>query len=347
MRPLRALIVACAALALPAVNAATASSGAATPADVAARDRIEVLQFESGDPPSFEAIIAGAPFPRLTLTGTLYRPDDRGDGRGPRADRMPVVIIAPGSGGAGPGAHAQAKALAAAGLGALVIDPHQARNVDSTVTDQLQFSFAASTYDVLSAARALATRADVDAERIGALGTSRGGAAVLQAAVQPLARAVLGPGRALRAVAAGWPWCGYQFEQPKTAPTAVRFLVADADDWVSPVQCQAYAQAMRAFNPTVSIRLFEDAAHGFGHPRPRRAVPEAQTAIRAPIIYITDGGLFRDLYTGAPISGADDALLAGLYAPFLGRGATAGSRGDQPQQFLADVLTFFHHTLLR
>lgn len=339
MRRPRGLDLAAAALLLAVAHGLAAADDAGR-ADAAPLDqREEVLQFDSGNPPSFEAIISRAAFARVTLTATLYRP-----GRG---GSVPVVIIAPGSGGAGPAARAQAEALVEAGLGALVLDPHQGRGVSSTVTDQLQFPFAASTYDVLSAARALAARPDVDGTRIGALGTSRGGAAVLQAAVQPLARAVLGPDRELRAVAAGWPWCGYQFEQPKTAPTAIRFLVADADDWVSPIQCQAYAQAMRTSNPAVSIRLFPDAAHGFGYPRPRRAVPEAQTAIRAPIIYVTDGGLFRDLYTGAPISGADDALLAGLYAPFLSRGATAGSRDDQPQQFMDDVLEFFRATLKR
>jgi dienelactone hydrolase len=297
------------------------------------------IDFESGTPPNYEAIIGRRPFPSIRLDAELFLPDVNAP--------FPVVIIAPGSGGVSAPVREHAKALVANGIAVLLIDPFGRRGVRSTVTDQLQFSFAASSFDVLAAARHLAARPEIDAERIGALGYSRGGIAVLQAAVSVMARSVLGEHRVLRAVAAGWPWCGYQFKEPRTAPTAVRLLVADQDDWVSPIQCQAYASAMQQHNPDVSIRLFQDALHGFGYGRELTEIPGAQKALTAPIVYLNDEGTFLDWYTGEPLPGADDGELARRYEPFITRGARAGSKGDQAHQFVEDVVEFFTQALRR
>jgi dienelactone hydrolase len=297
------------------------------------------IAFESGTPPNYEAIIGRRPFPSIQLDAELFLPH----GSLP----FPAVIIAPGSGGVSAPMREHAKALVENGIAVLLVDPFGRRGVRSTVTDQLQFSFAASSFDVLAATRHLATRPEIDAERIGALGYSRGGIAVLQAAVRMMAGAVLGEQLALRAVAAGWPWCGYQFKEPRTSPTAVRLLVADHDDWVSPVQCQAYASAMQQHNPEVSIRLFKDALHGFGYGRAPREIPDAQKALTAPIVYLDESGTFLDWYTGEPLPGADDGELARRYQPFITHGARAGSTGDQAREFVADVVAFFTHNLRR
>jgi len=85
-------------------------------------------------------------------------------------------------------------------------------------SDQTQLTHAASAYDVLAAMRMLATQPNIDGQRIGALGHSRGGAAVLLAVHQQMTRAVLGEGRSLKAVLVGWPLCVFQFEHALTAP---------------------------------------------------------------------------------------------------------------------------------
>jgi dienelactone hydrolase len=132
-----------------------------------------------------------------------------------------------------------------------------------------------SAYDVLAAVRMLATQPGIDGQHIGAVGYSRGGAAVLLAAHQQMTRAVLGDGMSLKAVLAGFPACDYQFEHAITAPTAVRFLVGDSDNWVSPVQCQGQAAAMRANNAQVSIRFFKGSRHAFGYYQPLQEIPNA------------------------------------------------------------------------
>ena len=103
------------------------------------------------------------------------------------------------------------------------------RGIKDTVADQSQLTRAASAYDVLAAARMLATQPGIDGQRIGALGYSRGGGAVLLAVQRQMVSAVFGEKMSLKAAMAAWPVCGYQFEHAMTAPTAVRFLVGDSD----------------------------------------------------------------------------------------------------------------------
>jgi dienelactone hydrolase len=291
------------------------------------------LTFESANPRNFEDIVSKATVPAVKLDGQLFVPI----GQGPR----PVVVLVPGSGGVSQDNLEHAQHLTSARLAVYVVDPFTGRGVKDTVADQGQVSRAASTYDVLAAARTLATQPGIDGQRIGAFGCSRGGMAVLLAAIRPVARAILGEGRSLKAVLAAWPWCGYQFENPITDPTAVRFLVADSDNYASPVQCQGQAAAMRAYNPQVSIRLFKEAYHGFGYYFPLRELPNAVKAVNSPTLYINDQGAFLDWYTGQPVPGADDHYFYRLRAPWEERGAIVGTRPGQSEAFVTDMVGFF------
>ena len=312
---------------------AACSNLAAQTAGIAEKE----IAFPSANPTGYENILARAPMPAVQLTGRLYLPGG--------SAAHPVVVITPGSGGVNPAMVRHAQALAGAGTAAFLIDPFTGRGVKSTVADQSQFSFAASTYDVLAAAKHLGTLAGIDAARIGAMGYSRGGTAVLQAANSPLAQTILGAGRTLKAVAASWPWCGFQFATPATAPPAVRFLVAEMDDWVSPVQCQGYAAAMASTNANVSIRLFKGALHGFGYGGPIREIPNAVKALNAPIVYFNREGAVIDWYTGDALPGIGERYLDTHGKAFFGRGVHAGSAEGQADAYIADVIAFFKRAL--
>lgn len=299
--------------------------------------REKEIAFTSASPKAFEEIIASAPLPAVQLSGRLYLPG----GSAP----YPAVIITPGSGGVSPAMVRHAQALVGAGIAAFLIDPFTGRGIKSTVVDQTQLSFATSTYDVLAAAKHLGTLPEIDAARVGAMGYSRGGVAVLQASISQLAQAVLGPDKALRAVVAGWPWCGYQFARPLTAPTHVRFLVGDSDNWTSPNQCQGYAATMAALNREVSIRLFKGAVHGFGYGEPIREIPDAMKALNAPIIYFNDAGVLIDWYSGEALPGVGDRYLFSVGKPFFGKGVRAGSAEGEVEAFIADFVAFFKRSL--
>ena len=291
------------------------------------------LTFESANPRNFEDIISKANIPTVKLDGQLFLPP----GQGPH----PVIIIAAASLGISQDSIKHANHLTSAGFAVYMLDPFSGRGIRSTVADQSQLTRAASTYDVLAAARMLENQPGIDGQRMGALGNSRGGMAVLLAVTQQVTRAILGEGKSFKAAFVGWPWCYYQFENPLTTPTAVRLLVGDSDNWVSPVPTQGLAAAMRVTNPKVSIRFIRGAYHGFGNYSPVQEMPNAAIALNSPIMYINDQGAFIDWYTGQAVSGADDTYFYRLNAPWQGRGAKVGTMPGQTEIFITEMVGFF------
>ncbi len=269
------------------------------------------------------------------MTGTFLLPEGIG--------LHPVVIIVPGSAGVSEDHLKHAKELVRAGFGVYVLDPHSARGIKNPISNRNQITWATSTYDVLAALRMLSEQPGLDPKRIGALGYSRGGTAVLLAASRQLTGAMLGEGQYLKAVLAAWPWCGFQFERPVNSPTAVRFLVGDSDNVASPIQCQGQAYAMKALNPNVFIRLFKGAYHGFGYYENLQNMSSLVKATDAPTVYINDQGAFLDFYTGQPIPGETaDEYITRLLAPWREQGtAMYGSKSGQTEAFLEDMIGFF------
>lgn len=289
------------------------------------------IEVDSANPKNYEDIVARWPAPAVRLQARLLLPE--------AAAPCPAVILVPGSGGVNASMFGHATALNAAGIATLVLDPFGGRTVDNTIADQNQFSFAASTWDVFAAMRRLREEPGIDGDRLGALGYSRGGLAVIQAAMRHLVRAANTP--PLRAVLAGWPWCGYQFIRPEIGSTALRILVADHDDWASVVHTQAYFNAIRARSEQASLRIFKDAKHGFGYDIPSREFPQAIAALQAPIAYFDDDGVFCDLWSGQRRPGTDEHAIRAQLAPWVTRGVTIGTQGAQRDEFVADTVGFF------
>ena len=245
-----------------------------------------VIEVPSASPRNYhQAISAPAEMPRVTIDGQLFLP--RGASG---AARLPLVIVVPGSLGVAPVHLTHAETLTSAGLAAFVLDPFGARGVTSTVSNQTQYSFAASAYDVLAAWQVLAQAPEIDAARIGAQGHSRGGAAVLTAATRRFADAVVGRGRGLSAVLGAYPWSGHQFLDPSVGPTRVRVLMGDRDEWCSLQQVQGHLQAMRLAGGTVSLRVFSGAAHSFDRGTAVVRIDDAAVAPGAPTTYLADDG---------------------------------------------------------
>ncbi len=294
----------------------------------------EALTIPSANPKNFhQAISDTAAMPRLDLWGKLFVPD----GAGP----LPVVIVVPGSLGFQSHHLSHAATITDAGIAACAIDPFGPRGVVSTVDNQIQYSFAASAWDVLATAEVLATRPEVDASRIGAQGHSRGGSAVLSAASVHLAAAANAP--KLVGVYAAYPWCGHQFLNPVVGSTRVRAIIGDLDDWCSPTQVQAHIQAIRVAGGDASVRIVGGAQHSFDRTTPLEHIPDAAVAPAAPTVYIADDGAFI-----LPTSDQPDPALVDLdgflyaaKAGFATRGAHIAGTPDLAPLFAEDMTTFW------
>ena len=301
----------------------------------------EAIEFESANPANFYEILSGADVPKITIDGKLFLPPDH-DG-----SPLPAVIVCPGSVGVAESHLMHTETLCAAGYAAFIIDPFGARSVVSTYANQTQFSFAASAYDVLAAVKAIAARPEIDASRIGVQGHSRGGSAVVQAAMRRMQDRVLGDGPRIQAVYGVYPWGGQQFLNPDIGDVTMRIVIGEKDNWCSPQQMQGYAQAIRLAGGDVTFRLFENAEHSFDRRQGIEDFPDAAVAPHASTVYIDDEGAFIDVITGEsnPEATDIDFMARAAREGFLVTGASLGSRGDQADMFREDMLEFWARAL--
>jgi dienelactone hydrolase len=321
---------------------------------VAARFRDREIVFANGsrgldlDVPSanpvnyYEAISRPSEMARVTIDGKLFLPPGE-SGKG----RWPLVIVTPGSLGVAPSHLAHAEILTGIGIAAFVPDPFGARGIGSTVANQTQYSFAASAYDVLAASKVLSARSEIDPERIGAQGHSRGGSAVLTAATRRFADAVIGKGRGLAAALAAYPWSGHQFLDPNVGATHVRVLMGDRDEWCSPMQVQAHVQAMRLAGADATLRLIAGAAHSFDRGTPLQRIEEASVSPAAPTAYLADDGAFIHPLEDTPNPQLvdRDLMVYALKAGYGVKGASIGSKADDAAIFREDMIAFWRRTL--
>ena len=298
----------------------------------------EALTIRSANPANFhQAISDTGTMPRQDIWAKLFLPD------GPPP--FGVVIVVPGSLGLGPHHLTHAAAITDLGLAACGLDPFGPRSVTSTIANQVQYSFAASAWDVLATAEALASRPDIDATRIGAQGHSRGGAAVLSAASVRLAAAAGAP--KLAGVYGAYPWCGHQFLDPDVGGTRVRAIIGDQDEWCSPAQVQAHMHAIGVAGGDATVRIVPGAHHSFDRPTPLELLGDAAVSPGAPTVYIADDGAFI-----LPTSDQPDPSLVDLdgfrYALKAGygtRGAHIGGTPESAALFVDDMTDFWLTTL--
>ena len=303
------------------------------------------IDIPSASPVNYHQVIsAPSDMPTLTVDGKLFLP--------PAANRvcegkLPLAIIASGSLGVAPSHVAHAETMTNAGYAAFVLDSFGARGVTSTVAKQTQFSFAASAYDVLSAWKVLSSLPEIDGTRIGAQGHSRGGSAVLTAASRRFADAVVGQGRGLVAVLAGYPWSGHQFLDPRVGTTVVRVLIGDADEWCSPMQVQGHCQAIRLTGGNVTMRLFSGAHHSFDRGTKIVDIADASVSPAAPTTYLADDGAFIHPLQLAPDAKLTDrdVMVYSLKAGYGKKGAKLGSREGDAAMFKDDMVVFWKRVL--
>ncbi len=297
----------------------------------------QVVTFNSRSPAEFAGLLGGQLGPEIVLNGQFFHPPGA-------KTNVPAVVLVPGSANLGSHHLIQAAALTRIGIAVLIIDPFTGRRLTDSVADQGRLSWPASIYDVIAATRYLRSRGDVDGSRIGALGGSRGGTAVMMAASRPISERLLGKGKGLRYVVAGYPWCGTQFRSAQLAKESHLLVMSgDRDNWVSVQQCQGAVSTIIAAGSKAEMRLFKDALHAFdrGDVSPRR-IEQAVTSTTFPAVYLDNDGRYFDLYSGLvdPNLTSADFFRRSAEGGFVQKGVNIGSTGNQALQY-EEMMTAF------
>ena len=295
----------------------------------------ERIEFVSANPQNYvQAISKRSECEEILIDGKLFLPKS--------SQPLPVVIIVPGSLGVSDNHLAHAESLLNERIAVFVLDPFANRGVDSTVANQTQYSFAASAFDVLAALRTISQFSKIDSNRISAQGHSRGGSAVLTAAVRAFAEPIIGSEYVFKSVYAVYPWCGHQFVTPDVGETTIRAIVGELDEWVSVQQIQSQIQSIDLCGGDASVRIVTSAAHSFDKEEEVHMIPEASVSPNAPTIFLGPDGAMID-----PSSGSSSAIttdrtyfLKAVEAGHGRRGASIGGTQEHQKIFRDDMLAF-------
>jgi dienelactone hydrolase len=220
---------------------------------------------------------------QIQLSGYLYQPE----GPGP----FPSIVLLHGCAGIRPKHHWWARQLRHWGYTALIVDSLGPRNIpdvcdDPSLNDKI--GPYVRTFDAYGAWHYLRRQSFVDQDRMGIIGWSHGGVAVLTAFNKLLVDVLELPQNAFRAAIAWYPLC---FGTGFTTPLLV--LIGERDDWTPARHCTQMLRDLESDSAPVSLKIYPAAYHSFdrlasgpmtyrGHhlERHAQAVSEAKAEIK-------------------------------------------------------------------
>jgi dienelactone hydrolase len=176
-----------------------------------------------------------------------------------------MIVLHPCT-GVGPHSRAWARRLAGWGYTTLLIDSFRPRGVQNVCNHGTAVPPELQAADAFAAAAYLRSLPLVRSDRVGVIGFSHGGWAVLKAV---LANSVAESGaRAFAAAVAFYPGC-----DPPGSPlvTDTLILIGDADDWTPAPRCRRWRDAVRPNGHLAEIKVYVGALHSFDSAQPPHA----------------------------------------------------------------------------
>jgi dienelactone hydrolase len=179
---------------------------------------------------------------------------------------FPAVVVLHGCDGVGRHARLWAQQLTAWGYVAIVVDSFRPRGITTVCNHGMLVPPQLQAMDAFNAADYLRAQPEVTGERIGVIGFSHGGWAVLkavladtvnQAAAKPFAAAV-----------AFYPGC----DPPHSAlQTDTLILIGEADDWTPVDRCARWRDSVERNGHSMQMKTYPGALHAFDAPRMPRS----------------------------------------------------------------------------
>ena len=174
-----------------------------------------------------------------------------------------AVVVLHGCNGVGLHDREWARRLAGWGFAALLIDSFGPRGFREVCNRGRLVPPEAQARDAFDGAAYLRAAPEVRGARVGVIGFSHGGWAVLKAVLAGLVRQ---PGEpAFAAAVAYYPGC----DPPTSAlETDTLILIGDADDWTPPARCTRWRDTVQTNGHTLRMTTYPGARHAFDAPSP-------------------------------------------------------------------------------
>jgi len=243
----------------------------------------------------------------VTIAGELRFPRKK-------MQRFPVVMLVHGSGGVSGYVDDWAQELNAMGVAVFILDGFTGRGLYKVNNDQSQLGRLAMIVDVYRALDVLAQHKFVDSARIGVMGFSRGGQAVLYASMKRFQRLHRSDkGNEFAAYVAFYPACGTRYiDDGDIVNTPVRIFHGGADNYNPIASCRTYVGRLRDSGKDVVLHEYADAHHVFDYKKLAKPVvlAKAQTT-RACVLQETNGGIIVNAKTGQRFTYDDPCVALG------------------------------------
>ena len=246
--------------------AAALSPAAAQNAAPELASRVELRPFASlslSDSQFLQGDKTGVP---VTIAGELRFPATPAPGA-----KLPVVILAHGSGGPSATPENWARIFNRMGVASFMIDSFSGRGLTQVSTNQGAMGRFNMTLDTFRAQELLAAHPRIDPERIAVMGFSRGGTAVLYTAMRRFQK-IWSPGFKVAGTFPLYASCFDHVEEDVDVVGPIREYHGEADDYASLPQCRDYFARMKAAGRDVAQMSFPGVHHGYdnvlGAPRP-------------------------------------------------------------------------------
>ena len=251
---------------------------------------------------------------------------------GAGSQKLPAVILMHGSAGVGASVDRWANELNSIGVAALIVDSFTGRGLVTVNDDQSQLDHLAMLYDAYRALDLLAAHPRIDPSRIAAMGFSKGGIAVLYAAMERFRKPYAGRNQ-FAAFIPVYPSCQYRFiDDTNVVDKPIRIFHGEADDYVPIAACREYASRLAAAGKDAKVIGYPEAYHAFDahYLPPMMRLANAQKIVRCRIEE-NPAGTFMNADTGKPF-GRDDECAE--------RGATVGYNAQAHAAAINDVKSF-------
>jgi dienelactone hydrolase len=175
-----------------------------------------------------------------------------------------AVVVLHGCDGVSPHYRQWARRLADWGYAALLIDSFRPRGYTQVCNHGLLVPPEAQARDAFDGAAYLRAVPQVRAQRVGVIGFSHGGWAVLKAVLAGIVRR---PDEPPFAAAVGYyPGCDPRDPPGHPLETDTLVLIGDADDWTSAARCERWRDAAQPNGHVLAMKVYPGARHGFDAP---------------------------------------------------------------------------------
>lgn len=322
-----------AAVAAITMVAISASATARMPVDTKElAARVELHTFQSLTLPD-SAFLRGDPTAGKPVTLSAELRVAQGTGK------LPLVVLMHGSSGIGSNIHTWARLLNAMGVSTLALDSMTGRGLTTVGADQGALGRLNFVLDIYRALGIAAKHPRVDPSRVAVMGFSRGGQAVLYAALSRFHKQWNTSGVRFVGYVPFYPACVTRYvgeTEVEAAPIAV--FHGTKDDYNEIAPCKGYLERLKAAGRDAVMHEYAEGEHGFDVPTLFGKTVHAktsQTGRRCKVAEAADGTLINE-ETKAPFTYKDTCVQLG---PHVGGNVAATAAAElEVSAFMKKVL---------